>query len=177
MSKPKLIDFKLLNDELNIKMLSLKLDKSIQKINSANVSLNSANVSLNSVNVKTDYMKVSANSVKSPIGLNVKYNKISILFNLILGLIIISIPAYLYYRHKTKTSKFEKDKHIIDVVSKINNKIGINPEYKSLHSEQNTNKNIDKYIDKNIEKNLKTINNVNTNKNSNIRDTQYINLY
>ena len=163
MSKPKLIDFKLLNDELNIKMLSLKLDKSLQKINSAKPS------PLNSAIMNPPFKPL--NNVK-PIGITVKpigttVNKISILFNLILGLIIISIPLYLYYRYKTKTSKFEKDKNIIDVVSKINNKIGLNPEYKSFDA--------NKYTDKNTDKNTNTKININTNKN--IRQAQYINLY
>ena len=168
MSKPKLIDFKLLNDELNIKMLSLKLDKSLQKINSAKPPLNNVKPPpLNNVKPLNNVNNDNVNPIGTP-HLK-KYNKISILFNLILGLIIISIPAYLYYRHKTKTSKFEKDKKIIDVVSKINNKIGLNPEYKSFNTNKNTDKNTEKKI------------NINTNKNTlnhtNIRQAQYINLY
>ena len=130
MSKPKLIDFKLLNDEMNIKMLSLKLDKTIQKINNSKLE-NPININTNPININTNPINTN------PINTNpIKYNKTSILFNIILGLIIISVPAYLYYRHKTKISKFEKDKKLIDIVSKINNKIGLNPEYKSLNQKQ-----------------------------------------
>ena len=101
--KPKLIDFKLLNEELKLTKLNNELNKAL--------------------NIKSPI--IQKNNFSTP---NI-WRKTSILFNLVLGLIIISIPMFLYHRYKTKPSKFEKDKQIIDVVNKINNKIGLNNDY------------------------------------------------
>ena len=114
--KPRLIDYKLLNNDLKLKTLTNELIQAKRSIDSTRVKAPVASV--------TSSVKV-ATIVNRPPYIPVFYKKTSILFNLILGLIIIFLPLFLYYRYKTKLSKFEKDKRIIDVVSNINLKIGL----------------------------------------------------
>lgn len=114
--KPRLIDYKLLNNDLKLKTLTNELIQAKRSIGPTRVKPPKYSVA--------SVIKV-ANVANRPPYIPVFYKKTSILFNLILGLIIIFLPLFLYYRYKTKLSKFEKDKRIIDVVSNINLKIGL----------------------------------------------------
>ena len=114
MSTPKLIDYKLLNEDIKIKILSEKLKKGLQKLHGVKPST---------------LPSLAPSPSKSYLPKPRFYKKTSILFNLILGSVIIFVPFFLYYRYKHKPSKIEKDKQILDVVTTINNKIGLNPEY------------------------------------------------
>ena len=116
MSTPKLIDYKLLNEDIKIKILSEKLNKGLQKLQGGKP-------------VSATLPSLAPSPSKSYIPKPRFYKKTSILFNLILGCVIIFVPFFLYYRYKHKPSKIEKDKKILDVVTTINNKIGLNPEY------------------------------------------------
>ena len=115
--KPRLIDYKLLNNDLKLKTLTNDLIQATKSIGSAS----RVKVSQSSVASAVKVANIVNRHPKKP----VFYKKTSILFNLILGLIIIFLPLFLYYRYKTKLSKFEKDKRIIDVVSNINLKMGL----------------------------------------------------
>ena len=92
--KPKLIDYKSLNNELKIKILNNKLNKALEKNTLANQA---------KIEVKTKPENIISYKPS-------KSNKISIIFNLLLGLIILCIPLFLYYRYKTKPSEIEKQK-------------------------------------------------------------------
>jgi H+/gluconate symporter-like permease len=118
---PKLIDYKLLNEDIKIKILSEKLNKGLQKLQGGKPMTTTAMV--------TAHVTPPPCTSKLYIPKPRFYKKTSILFNLILGSVIIFVPFFLYYRYKHKPSKIEKDKKILDIVSTINNKIGLNPEY------------------------------------------------
>ena len=116
--KPKLIDYKTLNNELKIQTLNNKLTEALK--------------------VKTETLKKSqipAAIISTP----KSSNKISIIFNLLLGIIILCIPLFLYYRYKTKPSYIEKQKKIIDVIQDINTRIVENPDYDPNPNNPNNN--------------------------------------
>ena len=154
--KPKLIDYKSLNNDMKLKTLNDKLSKSIDKLQQ--------NMNTNSIKktqpiqpiIKQPNIKTQLNhNINPKINHNISnyrpfYKKTSILFNLILGIIIISFPFFLYYRYKNRESKLEKDKKILDVVSNINNKLGLNPDYikdfqNNLKNNNLKNKNLNKF--------------------------------
>ena len=141
--KPKLIDYKSLNNELKIKILNNKLTKAMEIENSV-------------------AKKPQINTNPTPVIIK-KSNKTSIIFNLLLGLIILCIPLFLYYRYKTKPSEIEKQKKIIDVFQDINNRIIINPDYKELNNKELNNKELNNKDLKNIELNNKDLNIKNNN--------------
>ena len=129
--KPKLIDYKSLNNDMKLKTLNDTLSKSIDKLQQ-----NMDTSSIKQIQpIKQSNIKTQLNhNINPKINHNISnyrpfYKKTSILFNLILGIIIISFPFFLYYRYKNRESKLEKDKNILDVVSNINNKLGLNPDY------------------------------------------------
>jgi hypothetical protein len=135
--KPKLIDYKSLNNDMKLKTLNDTLSKSIDKLQQ--------NMDTSSIK---QIQPIKQSNIKTQLNHNINnyrpfYKKTSILFNLILGIIIISFPFFLYYRYKNRESKLEKDKKILDVVSNINNKLGLNPDY--IKDFQNNNlKNLNK---------------------------------
>ena len=124
---PKLIDYKLLNEDIKIKILKEKLNKGLQKLHGGKPV--KVITPVPAPTPYTSHARPGPGYSKPYIPKPRFYKKTSILFNIILGSVIIFVPFFLYYRYKHKPSKIEKDKHILDVVSKINTKIGLNPEY------------------------------------------------
>jgi hypothetical protein len=122
MNTPKLIDYKLLNNDLKLKILNEKLNKSLKKLQG-----NPEKIVSSLQQSPTPPKPINPiNTIRYK---PVFYKKTSILFNLVLGGVIIFIPFFLYYRYKNKPSQLDKNKKIIDVVSSINKKIGLNPDY------------------------------------------------
>ena len=147
--KPKLIDYKSLNNDIKLKTLNDTLSKSIDKLQQNMNTSSIKQIQPIQPIIKQPNIKNQLNhNINPKINHNISnyrpfYKKTSILFNLILGIIIISFPFFLYYRYKNRESKLEKDKKILDVVSNINNKLGLNPDY--IKDFQNNNlKNLNK---------------------------------
>lgn len=137
---PKLIDYKLLNEGIKFKILSNKLNKGLQQLKDGKpVNIPSSNIPTVKTAIKPS-LHIKGN-IKNYIPKPRFYKKTSILFNLILGCIIIFVPLFLYYRYKHKPSKIEKNNHILEVVSSINKKIGLNPEYIKDFESKSTHKN------------------------------------
>jgi len=90
---PKLIDYKLLNEDIKIKILSEQLKKGLQKLHGVKPST---------------LPSLAPSPSKSYLPKPRFYKKTSILFNLILGSVIIFVPFFLYYRYKHKPSKIER---------------------------------------------------------------------